>query len=153
MPAITTPFTDPPAPAVPYAGTDRLHRRTAALHRAKVIGADATATIAALAAAAQPHPARIIDVGCGRGSLALRLAQQSVHLEGDGADAEHDTSASDGELLVARLVARVVGDVRGSGCTVRTTRSVPSVWLPEGGSRPSVSSPRARGRCTSGYRA
>jgi ubiquinone/menaquinone biosynthesis C-methylase UbiE len=76
MPTITTPFTDPQAIAALYAGTDRLHRRTAALHRAKVIGADATATIAALATAAQPHPARIIDVGCGRGSLALRLAQQ-----------------------------------------------------------------------------
>jgi ubiquinone/menaquinone biosynthesis C-methylase UbiE len=73
---MSTPFTNPQTVAALYAGTDRLHRRTAALHRAKVVGADATATIAALAAAAEPHPARILEVGCGRGSLALRLAQQ-----------------------------------------------------------------------------
>jgi ubiquinone/menaquinone biosynthesis C-methylase UbiE len=77
----TTPFTDPQAVTALYAGTDRLRRRTTALHKAKVIGADATATIAALAAAAQPHPARILDVGCGRGSLALRLAQQYPETE------------------------------------------------------------------------
>jgi ubiquinone/menaquinone biosynthesis C-methylase UbiE len=72
----TTPFTDPQAVTALYAGTDRLHRRTIALHKAKVTGADATATIAALASAAHPHPRRILDVGCGRGSLALRLVQQ-----------------------------------------------------------------------------
>jgi SAM-dependent methyltransferase len=77
----TTPFTDPQAVTALYAGTDRLHRRTTALHKAKVIGADATATIAALAAAAQPYPRRILDVGCGRGSLALRLAQQYPETE------------------------------------------------------------------------
>jgi trans-aconitate methyltransferase len=47
---------------------------TTALHRAKVSGADATDTIAALDADPAPHV--IIDIGCGRGTATVRLARQ-----------------------------------------------------------------------------
>jgi SAM-dependent methyltransferase len=71
------PFTDPVLVAgALYATPDRLAHRTTALHRAKRTGADATDTIATLAAGASPTPARIMDVGCGRGTTTVRLAQQ-----------------------------------------------------------------------------
>ena len=76
-PASATPFTDRALVAgALYAAPERLAQRTTALHRAKVSGADATDTIAALAADADPAPYVIIDVGCGRGTATVRLARQ-----------------------------------------------------------------------------
>ena len=76
-PIAATPFTDRALIAgALYAAPDRLAQRTTALHRAKVSGADATDTIAALAADADPAPHVIIDVGCGRGTTTVRLAYQ-----------------------------------------------------------------------------
>jgi SAM-dependent methyltransferase len=57
-----------------YATAGRLARRTAALHAAKVSGADAAATIADLAAESTPAGPVVCDVGCGRGTTTLRLA-------------------------------------------------------------------------------
>jgi ubiquinone/menaquinone biosynthesis C-methylase UbiE len=74
---MAAPFTDPTLiRGTLYATSDRLERRTSALHRAKVSGADAAATIAVLAAASNPAPTRILDVGCGRGTSTLRLVRQ-----------------------------------------------------------------------------
>jgi SAM-dependent methyltransferase len=71
------PFTDPRLVAgALYAGPARLAQRTTAMHSAKVSGADATDTIAALAAATGTAPDVIIDVGCGRGTTTVRLAHQ-----------------------------------------------------------------------------
>lgn len=76
-PASATPFIDRALVAgALYAAPDRLAQRTTALHRAKVSGADATDTIAALAADADPAPQVMIDVGCGRGTATVRLARQ-----------------------------------------------------------------------------
>jgi SAM-dependent methyltransferase len=74
---LSTPFTDPALIRDTLYGTaDRLGQRTTALHRAKIMGADATETIAAMAMAANPAPARVADIGCGRGTTTVRLAQQ-----------------------------------------------------------------------------
>ncbi|HZN73775.1 MAG TPA: class I SAM-dependent methyltransferase [Micromonosporaceae bacterium] len=76
-PISATPFTNRALVAgALYAAPDRLAQRTTALHRAKASGADATDTIAALAADADPAPDVIIDVGCGRGTATVRLARQ-----------------------------------------------------------------------------
>ncbi|UQU66834.1 class I SAM-dependent methyltransferase [Couchioplanes caeruleus] len=73
----SAPFTDPALIRGPlYGSPERLGQRTNALHRAKIIGADATETIAALAMAAHPAPARVADIGCGRGTTTVRLARQ-----------------------------------------------------------------------------
>ncbi|MEV0898183.1 class I SAM-dependent methyltransferase [Actinoplanes sp. NPDC049802] len=75
MPTPRAPFTDPATVRdVLYDSPDRLARRTAALHRAKVSGADAAATITTLAATINPMPRRIVDIGCGRGTTSLSLA-------------------------------------------------------------------------------
>jgi ubiquinone/menaquinone biosynthesis C-methylase UbiE len=74
---MAAPFTDPALiRGNLYATSDRLEQRTSALHRAKTGGADAAATIAVLAAASNPAPARVLDIGCGRGTSTLRLARQ-----------------------------------------------------------------------------
>ncbi|PSK64842.1 Ubiquinone/menaquinone biosynthesis C-methyltransferase UbiE [Micromonospora sp. MH33] len=73
----TAPFTDTKlVRSSLYATADRIEQRTSALHRAKITGADAAATIAALAAAAHPNPSRVADIGCGRGTTTIRLAHQ-----------------------------------------------------------------------------
>ncbi|MEV5694282.1 class I SAM-dependent methyltransferase [Micromonospora globbae] len=73
----TAPFTDPALiRGTLYATADRIGQRTSALHRAKVTGADAAGTIAALAAAAHPAPTRVADIGCGRGTTTIELARQ-----------------------------------------------------------------------------
>lgn len=73
MPA--APFTDPALVAGPlYATADRLAQRTGALHAAKISGADATTTIADLAAQSTSDSPAVCDIGCGRGSTTLRLA-------------------------------------------------------------------------------
>src|SRR4051794_13496715 len=65
------PFLD----AVPglYATADRLFRRTDALHRAKISGRHAADVIADLA---PPNASVIADIGCGRGTTTLVLADQ-----------------------------------------------------------------------------
>ncbi|GIM97945.1 class I SAM-dependent methyltransferase [Paractinoplanes toevensis] len=73
----SAPFTDPALIRGPlYATADRLAQRTSALHRAKTTGADATATITTLAAATNPFPDRVADIGCGRGTTTVALARQ-----------------------------------------------------------------------------
>jgi SAM-dependent methyltransferase len=73
----STPFTDTAVVrGVLYSNAERPEQRTGALHRAKVSGADATETIAALAMAVQPTPTRVADIGCGRGTTTVRLARQ-----------------------------------------------------------------------------
>ncbi len=72
----STAFTDPAAHDHLYGAATRLARRTSALHTAKIAGTDASATIAELAAKYRPGAAVVADLGCGRGSTALRLAQR-----------------------------------------------------------------------------
>jgi len=73
-----TPFTDPAEVQGPlYAAASRLASRTGALHRARVRGRHAADVIADLAAdAANPAPAVIADIGCGRGTTTLTLADR-----------------------------------------------------------------------------
>ncbi|WP_203837560.1 class I SAM-dependent methyltransferase [Winogradskya humida] len=59
-----------------YAAAAPLAQRTRSLHRAKTTGADATATITILAAATNPLPNRVADIGCGRGTTTVALARQ-----------------------------------------------------------------------------
>lgn len=72
------PFTDPAQVQGPlYAAADRLASRTSALHRARVSGRHAADVIADLAAdGANPAPAFIADIGCGRGTTTLTLADR-----------------------------------------------------------------------------
>jgi ubiquinone/menaquinone biosynthesis C-methylase UbiE len=72
------PFTDPAQVQGPlYAAAGRLASRTSALHRARVSGRSAADVIADLAAdAANPAPAFIADIGCGRGTTTLTLASR-----------------------------------------------------------------------------
>ncbi|WNV84927.1 class I SAM-dependent methyltransferase [Umezawaea sp. Da 62-37] len=75
MPA--TPFTDPDLVAGPlYATSGRLAQRTGALHAAKISGDDATTTIVNLAARLVPDAAVVCDIGCGRGTTTVHLAQR-----------------------------------------------------------------------------
>lgn len=71
-----TPFTDPAlVTGSLYACADRLARRTGALHAAKISGEDATATIVDLAARYAPVAPVVCDIGCGRGTTTLALAE------------------------------------------------------------------------------
>lgn len=75
MPAAANPFLDLAAVPGLYVTSDRLARRTRALHDAKVSGRHAAEVIADLAAAS-PLPVQpvIADIGCGRGSTTVTLA-------------------------------------------------------------------------------
>lgn len=74
MPA--TPFTDPTLIAgALYANPARLAQRTTALRTAKISGEDATATIIELAGQSAPTHPVVCDIGCGRGTTTLRLAE------------------------------------------------------------------------------
>jgi ubiquinone/menaquinone biosynthesis C-methylase UbiE len=75
-----SPFTDPAMVGGPlYDSADRLARRSGVLHRTRVSGQHAGQVIADLAAAAlspiRPH-ARVADLGCGRGTTTIMLAQR-----------------------------------------------------------------------------
>ncbi|WP_036529640.1 class I SAM-dependent methyltransferase [Nocardia sp. CNY236] len=71
----STPFTDPDTVAALYADAARTQQRTGALLTAKTGGDDATATIVDLAARhAQDRP-RVCEIGCGRGTVTLALAE------------------------------------------------------------------------------
>ncbi|MFF4937281.1 class I SAM-dependent methyltransferase [Micromonospora sp. NPDC000729] len=59
-----------------YQGDGRLADRTHALHRAKISGSDAADTIADLLAARVPAGAAVLDIGCGRGTTTVRLADR-----------------------------------------------------------------------------
>lgn len=90
-----------------YAGAGRLAQRTNALHRAKISGEDATATITGLAAMT-PEPAQVLDIGCGRGTTTISLARRYP-----GAVTAIDQSpallaAAYERLLVAGTTARIV---------------------------------------------
>ncbi|MGH3801081.1 MAG: class I SAM-dependent methyltransferase [Pseudonocardiaceae bacterium] len=72
-----SPFTDANLVAgALYASAGRLARRTGALHAAKISGADATATIVDLAARSTPAAPVVCDIGCGRGTTTLALAER-----------------------------------------------------------------------------
>jgi ubiquinone/menaquinone biosynthesis C-methylase UbiE len=72
------PFTDPDeVRGALYATPARLASRTSALHRARVAGRHAAEVIASLASdAARREPAVIADIGCGRGTTTLTLADR-----------------------------------------------------------------------------
>jgi ubiquinone/menaquinone biosynthesis C-methylase UbiE len=59
-----------------YGSPQRLAVRTAALHRAKVAGSDASETITALAASVTDAPTAVADIGCGRGTITLHLRRR-----------------------------------------------------------------------------
>lgn len=73
--AADAPFTDPSAVASLYVTADRLARRTGALRAARVAGRPADEVIADLAARLSPGEV-VADVGCGRGSTTVRLAER-----------------------------------------------------------------------------
>ncbi|MGW5578668.1 class I SAM-dependent methyltransferase [Micromonospora chokoriensis] len=73
----TNPFLDPTlVHGDLYRGNDRLADRTHALHRAKISGSNVADTIAHLLAARVPRGAVVLDIGCGRGTTTLRLADR-----------------------------------------------------------------------------
>jgi ubiquinone/menaquinone biosynthesis C-methylase UbiE len=76
LPTPRAPFLDPATIRDDlYGSSERLAGRTAALHRAKAAGADASETIAALAASITDAPTMVADIGCGRGTTTLRLSR------------------------------------------------------------------------------
>jgi len=77
MRSTASPFTDPAQVRGPlYATATRIASRTSALHRARVAGRHAAEVILELAAEADPEPAVIADIGCGRGTTTLALAKR-----------------------------------------------------------------------------
>ncbi|MEU1396153.1 class I SAM-dependent methyltransferase [Micromonospora zamorensis] len=73
----TNPFLDPTLVRGDlYQDNGRLADRTHALHRAKISGSDIADTIANLLAARVPRGAVVLDIGCGRGTTTLRLADR-----------------------------------------------------------------------------
>ncbi|MFC8384389.1 class I SAM-dependent methyltransferase [Nocardia sp. NPDC057272] len=71
----STPFTDPATVAGLYADAGRTQQRTSALLTAKTGGDNATATIVNLAAHHAPKHPTVCEIGCGRGTVTLALAE------------------------------------------------------------------------------
>ncbi|MEV0768602.1 class I SAM-dependent methyltransferase [Nocardia salmonicida] len=71
----STPFTDPDTVADLYADAGRTQQRTSALLTAKTSGDNATATIVDLAARHAPKHLAVCEIGCGRGTVTLALAE------------------------------------------------------------------------------
>lgn len=71
----STPFTDPDTVATLYADAGRTQQRTNALLTAKTSGDNATATIVDLAARHAPKHPTVCEIGCGRGTVTLALAE------------------------------------------------------------------------------
>jgi SAM-dependent methyltransferase len=69
------PFLDPSVVSGLYDSGDRLTQRTGALHRAKIAGRYVPDVIADLAET-WSQPARLLDVGCGRGSTTIAVADR-----------------------------------------------------------------------------
>ncbi|MEV0595666.1 class I SAM-dependent methyltransferase [Nonomuraea cavernae] len=71
-------FTDPAATAGLYRDSGRLAARTSALHRAKTHGRPVADVIAKVAACYVDDPSRsvVADIGCGRGTSSLVLAER-----------------------------------------------------------------------------
>ncbi|MFI5501085.1 class I SAM-dependent methyltransferase [Nocardia asteroides] len=71
----STPFTDPDTVAGLYADAGRTQQRTNALLTAKTRGENATAAIVDLAARhSRPRP-KVCEIGCGRGTVTIALAE------------------------------------------------------------------------------
>jgi SAM-dependent methyltransferase len=91
------PFVDPAIVPGLYAGPDRIIRRTDALLQAKTTGRNAAEVIAGLAVTAigeQGTCVHVLDVGCGRGSTTMRLADSLEPVHVVGLDAGHTLLAS-----------------------------------------------------------
>ncbi|MEV0334527.1 class I SAM-dependent methyltransferase [Nocardia sp. NPDC050717] len=71
----STPFTDPDTVAGLYADAGRTQQRTNALLTAKTRGENATTTIVDLATRYAPKHPTICEIGCGRGTVTLALAE------------------------------------------------------------------------------
>ncbi len=71
----STPFTDPDTVAGLYANAGRTQRRTSALLTAKTTGENATTTIVDLATRHAPKHPTVCEIGCGRGTVTLALAE------------------------------------------------------------------------------
>ncbi|GGN65878.1 class I SAM-dependent methyltransferase [Nocardia rhizosphaerihabitans] len=71
----STPFTDPDTVARLYADAGRTQQRTNALLTAKTSGDNATATIVDLVAHHAPKHPTVCEIGCGRGTVTLALAE------------------------------------------------------------------------------
>jgi ubiquinone/menaquinone biosynthesis C-methylase UbiE len=72
----SSPFTDPSTVAALYSDTTRTQQRTGALLTAKTSGDDATNTIVDLTARHTPDNPAVCEIGCGRGTVALALADR-----------------------------------------------------------------------------
>ncbi|MEV0688369.1 class I SAM-dependent methyltransferase [Nocardia sp. NPDC050378] len=71
----STPFTDPDTVVGLYADAGRTQRRTSALLAAKISGENATTTIVDLATGHAPKQPKACEIGCGRGTVTLALAE------------------------------------------------------------------------------
>jgi len=73
---MANPFLDPHAVTDLYCDPARLSQRTSALRQAKLAGPEVAETICDLLAGSIGANSRVIDVGCGRGSTTINLAQR-----------------------------------------------------------------------------
>ncbi len=112
MTAPDGPFTDQALVRGPlYASADRLARRTSALHRARVAGRHAGEVIADLTEAALApggRRARVVDIGCGRGTTTRMLAQRIPGAAVAGLDLSAAVLAAARERQPERLAVQFI---------------------------------------------